>query len=225
MIKNWLRWTQNRRKNRRTARIHVPFVSCFAPGRKLGSVKAFLKKRKCIILAFFCIVAAFFFIIWDIAAITDQFSLNKQEKLALRAVQELQAEQEKPDSLIVTEIWLNYLGGKTGISVAYRAKREDGAFFHRTQILYFEDEVFLKGPCTYTDEELLCYKQTVSAEEYIGKLWSGKETRSQTEQIRANGGLRIDIEKINRFLKINQAAFWIQRLPCWIGWYWTFFLL
>ncbi len=121
---------------------------------------------------------------------------------------------------------MNYLGGKTGISVAYRAKREDGAFFHRTQILYFEDEVFLKGPCTYTDEELLCYKQTVSAEEYIGKtLERERNAKARQNRFGANGGLRIDIEKINRFLKINQAAFWIQRLPCWIGWYWTFFLL
>lgn len=137
MIKNWLRWTQNRRKNRRTARIHVPFVSCFAPGRKLGSVKAFLKKRKCIILAFFCIVAACFFIIWDIAAITDQFSLNKQEKLALRAVQELQAEQEKPDSLIVTEIWLNIWVEKPE-SVLHTAPKEKAALFfieHKSCIL------------------------------------------------------------------------------------------
>lgn len=211
-------------KNSRKTQVHTtggPLDQDGQTGRPAG-IRGFLckiKKRKSCFIALFCVLAACFFTAWDISYFTQQYALNKQEKLAVQAAKKLQEDLELPGSMWVSEAWLNYLGGQVGVSITYCFKQEGGGFAQRTQILYYEGEAFRDGPCTYTEEELLEFKRSSSAEEYIGKTWSVKETQLQTDRIKANGGLKVEAEKINRFLHEKQAALSYKGLPAWLEWY------
>ena len=167
MVKQRLRRKEKSKTSTQAAQKRAPVTLRAVLGER---IKIFFKKKKYLLISFFCIAATCFFVSWDIAWISGQYSLNKQEKLAWHAVQELQNELDGSNSMTVSEIWLNYLEGQTGISITYSVRQGDGNHIQRTQIVYFEDGALRKGPCTYTEEELRHFKQTAPAEEYIRRL-------------------------------------------------------